>query len=233
MLEMKGPNCPEQEGPDFDVGASLIVMTRSDGQAIVLAGQKSGAVFALDPDTGRQIWKRKLGRGGIQGGVHFGMTVAGDTVFVPISDMAYPSDAEVYSEPATPGLYALDTISGTTLWAWRPTEDTCRGRRFCPPGLSAPQRVIGPHVLAGSLDDWLRAHDRKTGKVVWSLDTTLPVATINGVVGRGGSLNGLGAVARNGLIYLPSGYGIYDHMAGNVLLVLRRRPLATQHEGAR
>ena len=53
------------------------------------------------------------------------------------------------------------------------------------------------------------------------LDTTLPVATINGVEGRGGSLNGLGAVARNGFVYVPSGYGIYDHMPGNVLLVLR------------
>ncbi|MDH3643245.1 MAG: PQQ-binding-like beta-propeller repeat protein, partial [Gammaproteobacteria bacterium] len=205
------------------IGASLIAMTRSDGRDILLAGQKSGAVFALDPDSGEQIWKRKPGRGGIQGGVHFGMAVAGDLVYVPISDMTYPSDAEVYSDPPAPGLYALNTISGDTVWSWRPTEDTCHGRPFCDPGLSAPPTVIGNYVLAGSLDGLLRVHDRLTGKIVWALDTTLPVATINGVPGRGGSLNGLGPVANNGLIYLPSGYGIYDHMAGNVLLVLRQR----------
>ncbi|MCZ6709364.1 MAG: PQQ-binding-like beta-propeller repeat protein [Gammaproteobacteria bacterium] len=223
MQAVKGPNCPEPEGPDYDIGASVIVATRSDGKDIVLAGQKSGAVFALDPDSGKLIWKRKPGRGGIQGGIHFGMAVAGDLVYVPVSDMAYPSDAQVYSEPPAPGLYALNTLSGDTVWQWRPTQDTCHGRRFCDPGLSAPPTVIGDYVLAGGLDGWLRVHDRHTGRIVWSLDTTLPVKTINGVPGRGGSLNGLGAVARQGLIYLASGYGIYDHMPGNVLLVLRER----------
>jgi polyvinyl alcohol dehydrogenase (cytochrome) len=223
MQVVKGPNCPEQEGPDFDIGASLIVMTRSDGKEIVVAGQKSGAVFALDPDSGKQVWRSKPGRGGIQGGVHFGMAAAGDVVFVPISDMTYPSDAEVYTDPPTPGLYALNALTGGVKWAWHPSGDTCGERRFCDPGLSAPPTVIGDYVLAGGLDGWLRVHDRHTGAVVYSLDTTLPVQTINGVVGRGGSLNGLGAVARQGLVYLPSGYGIYDHMAGNVLLVLREK----------
>ena len=224
MSAVKGANCPEEEGPDYDIGASLIAVTRSDGRDVVLVGQKSGAVFALEPDSGQLIWQRKPGRGGIQGGVHFGMAVAGDTLFVPISDMAYPSDAQVYSEPPVPGLYALNTITGETLWQWRPTEDTCHGRPYCHPGLSAPPTVIGNYVLAGALDGWLRVHDRRTGKIVWSLDTTVSVRTINGVPGMGGSLNGLGAVARDGLIYLPSGYGIYDHMPGNVLLVLRERP---------
>jgi polyvinyl alcohol dehydrogenase (cytochrome) len=73
------------------------------------------------------------------------------------------------------------------------------------------------------LDGWLRVHDARTGKIVWSVDTTKTVSTINEVAGRGGSINGLGAVAKDGLVYLPSGYGIYDHMAGNVLLVFRER----------
>ena len=53
---------------------------------VLIAGQKSGEVHALDPETGKLLWQRKLGRGGIQGGVLVGMSVVGETVFVPISD---------------------------------------------------------------------------------------------------------------------------------------------------
>ncbi|NIT63019.1 MAG: PQQ-binding-like beta-propeller repeat protein, partial [Gammaproteobacteria bacterium] len=60
MLEIKGPNCPEEEGPDYDFGASVVIVSRAAGD-LLLAGQKSGAVFALDPDTGKQIWTRKPG----------------------------------------------------------------------------------------------------------------------------------------------------------------------------
>ena len=223
MQETKGPNCPEQEGPDYDFGASVVIAKPKEGGELLLAGQKSGAVYALDPATGRQIWMRKPGRGGIQGGVHFGMAVSGDVVFVPISDMAYPSDADVYDDPATPGLYALNVATGEPLWQWLATEDLCAGRPYCHPGLSAPPTVIGDYVLAGALDGWLRVHDARTGKIVWSVDTTKAGSTINEVAAQGGSINGLGAVAKDGLVYLPSGYGIYDHMAGNVLLVFRER----------
>jgi polyvinyl alcohol dehydrogenase (cytochrome) len=223
MLEVKGPNCPEEEGPDYDFGASVVIASRADGSDILLAGQKSGAVFALNPDNGEQIWTRKPGRGGIQGGVHFGMAVAGELVFVPVSDMTYPSDAEVYDTPPAPGLYALNVSTGAVVWQWLASEDLCDGRPYCHPGISAPPTVIGDYVLAGALDGWLRVHEARTGKVVWSLDTTRPVTTINAVSAQGGSLNGLGAVAKDGLVYLPSGYGIYDHMAGNVLLVFRER----------
>jgi outer membrane protein assembly factor BamB len=60
--------------------ATLLILS-IEGKDIVLAGQKSGEVFGLDPDnSGKILWRRKLGRGGIQGGVHFGMAVDGDTL---------------------------------------------------------------------------------------------------------------------------------------------------------
>jgi polyvinyl alcohol dehydrogenase (cytochrome) len=223
MLPTNGPNCPENEGPDYDFGSSMVLAKGSDGREVLLAGQKSGAAFAIDPDTGEMLWKNKVGRGGIQGGVHFGMAAAGGTVFVPVSDMIYAEDAEVYTDPAVPGLYALDIVTSDLLWSWKPTEDTCNGNPICDPGLSAPPTIIGDYVLAGALDGWLRVHNRHSGDLVWSLDTTQPIEGINGVLGKGGSLNGTGPVAYNGRIYLASGYGMYDHMPGNVLIVLQEK----------
>ncbi len=55
-------NCPEEDGPDYDFGAATILATTSGGKDLVLAGQKSGEVYALDPDAGGTVlWRKKLG----------------------------------------------------------------------------------------------------------------------------------------------------------------------------
>jgi polyvinyl alcohol dehydrogenase (cytochrome) len=41
---------------------------------------------------------------------------------------------------------------------------------------------------------------------------------VNGVPGRGGSLNGPGATIAGGMLYVSSGYGLFNYMPGNVLL---------------
>ena len=46
-----GPNCPENHGPDADFGAPPILVSREGKPDLILAGQKSGMVFALDPDN--------------------------------------------------------------------------------------------------------------------------------------------------------------------------------------
>lgn len=54
-------NCPKNLGPDFDFGASPILQTLPDGRRVLLAGQKSGQVFAHDPDrNGALVWKAAL-----------------------------------------------------------------------------------------------------------------------------------------------------------------------------
>ena len=40
-------NCPENEGPDVDYAASTILATAADGRDVVLAGQKSGMMYAM------------------------------------------------------------------------------------------------------------------------------------------------------------------------------------------
>jgi len=44
------PNCPEESGPDFDFGSSPVLRTLPNGKQIIVAGQKSGVVWGLDPD---------------------------------------------------------------------------------------------------------------------------------------------------------------------------------------
>lgn len=44
-------NCPAPPGPDLDFGMAPMLVTRTDGKDILVAGQKSGVVRALDPDA--------------------------------------------------------------------------------------------------------------------------------------------------------------------------------------
>src|SRR6516165_3467125 len=67
-------NCPKEPGPDVDFGASPILYTLPDGRQVILAGQKSGAVYALDPDNkGKTMWSMQVGAGSALGGVEWGL----------------------------------------------------------------------------------------------------------------------------------------------------------------
>ncbi len=209
-------NCPPENGPDYDFGAATILATDSSGKDIVLAGQKSGEVFGLDPDAGgKLLWRNKLGRGGIQGGVHFGMAVTGDTLFAPMSDF---DGGPRWPGIARPGMFAVDIKTGKQLW-YTETTDICAGRDYCQPGLSAAASAIDGAVVGGAMDGHLRAYDATTGKVIWDLDTAVPFTTLNGEKSHGGSFGGAaGPVFKGNMMFLSSGYGIYFHMPGNVLL---------------
>ena len=209
-------NCPPENGPDYDFGAATILVTTIAGNDVLLAGQKSGEVFALDPDkNGEIIWRKKLGRGGIQGGVHFGMTSIGDVLYVPISDFI---GGDRWPGEPHPGMYALNINNGDLVWQ-TPAQDICEGREFCQPGLSAAATSIPGAIFAGAMDGHLRAYDDSTGVVLWDYDTAQEYTTVSGAKGFGGSLGGAsGPVFKDGMLYVNSGYGIYFHMPGNVLL---------------
>ena len=209
-------SCPPEKGPDFDFGAGTLLFTAADGTQLVVGGQKSGDVHALSPDTGALVWKTKVGRGGIQGGVHFGIAANSEAVFVPITDM---SDGRVYNSPDRPGMHAVDGLTGKPLW-YSPSPIVCAGRAFCHPGNSQSISVIGDVVVAGAMDGVARIHAVESGNLLWQYDSTTEHTTVNGTVARGGSMGGGAApVAENGLLVLSSGYGIYNHMPGNLLLV--------------
>jgi polyvinyl alcohol dehydrogenase (cytochrome) len=213
-------NCPEENGPDFDFAAGMILVSLADGSELVLAGQKSGDVMGIDPDTGITRWRTTVGRGGVQGGVHFGMAADGMRVYVPINDMIYPEDTTRYQfeTPPRPGLFALDPATGEELWA-QPADNVCpSANSFCDPGISAAVTAIPGAIIAGHMDGRLRIYAAEDGSVLWEFDTLRTFTTVSGEPAQGGSMSGGGPAVADGMLYVNSGYGIYMHMPGNVLL---------------
>jgi polyvinyl alcohol dehydrogenase (cytochrome) len=214
------PNCPEEDGPDLDFGASPILVERPGGGSLVLAGQKSGVVYALDPDRGGEVvWKRRVGRGGMLGGIHWGMTVAGDRVYVPVSDRP---DGHEYRDPARPGLAALDIGTGEVSWQVDVPGDCPRDVPGCHAGLSAPASSTGNRVLTGGLDGHLRIFDAGTGQVVFDRDLREAFPGAPAQV-RGGAVDAAGPVVAGGLVLVNSGYPQHNQTPGNALFALRPR----------
>ena len=69
----RGANLPDAPGPDYDFGSSVILRDIGGGKQILLAGQKSGILWGLDPDNkGKILWQIKLGAGSALGGIEWG-----------------------------------------------------------------------------------------------------------------------------------------------------------------
>ncbi len=210
-------NCPEENGPDLDIGAPPILVSLPDGRDVLVVGQKSGVVHALDPQAkGAVLWQRKIGHGGYAGGVHWGMAVAGETVFAPNADTYFggPTDA-----PRFPGLFALDVATGAQKW-FTPAVDGCKpeDKPACDPGFSAPATAVPGLVFAGAFDGQLRAFDSQSGKVLWTYATNREFTSVSGRKAHGGSIESAGPVVANGYVLVNSGYLFGSRMPGNVLL---------------
>lgn len=224
-----GLNCPH-EGRllDHDFGASIVLAKRPDGRDVVLAGQKSGSLYALDPDDqGKVLWKRSFGAGSLIGGIHWGLAYDGARVFAPMN--TFPGqDGKDAGEVS--GLHAVSVETGNEIWAYYPQPD-CTGERkarvrTCASviGLTGAPAVIAGAVVEGSADGFLRAFDANTGELLFQYDTTQPLKTANGVPGIGGSLDNASIVAANGYLFVNSGYGIIGgETAGNLFLAFHAK----------
>jgi polyvinyl alcohol dehydrogenase (cytochrome) len=210
-------NCPEEDGPDFDFGAPPLLLTLSSGRDILLAGQKSGFVHALDPGKrGALVWKKRIGLGGFLGGIHWGMTADGDTLYAPNADTNLFNK---WQGERTPGLFALNAENGEQIWYTR-ARDVCaeEDKPACDPGLSAAANAIPGAVFAGGLDGHLRAYDSLTGDIIWDFNTAREFETLSGEIARGGSIESDGVAIANGHVLINSGYLFGGRMPGNILL---------------
>ncbi|MCW1383688.1 PQQ-binding-like beta-propeller repeat protein [Novosphingobium sp. KCTC 2891] len=215
--EAHSPNCPDDSGPDADFGAGTMLAKGTDGHDYVIAGQKSGWAYGINPDTGALVWKQRVGRGGVVGGIHFGLAAADGKAFIPVSDVP---DGRTHDIEARPGIYALDVATGAYVWRAPSTDTVCNGRTFCHPGYGGSITSTNGLVLAGANDGYLRIYDAGDGHVLWETDTTRPVVTVDGTTAHGGSIGGGTApIAYKGMVIANSGYGFAGKMPGNVLLV--------------
>jgi polyvinyl alcohol dehydrogenase (cytochrome) len=216
-------NCPVGFGPDLDFTAPPVLVRGRHGRDVLVAGQKSGDFFGVDPDgQGRLVWSTRLSRGDARtaGGFQFGMAVERERVFVPILDfpMSYV-DAQAASRLAgtvsRDGLYALDADTGHLVWS-APASSYCR-KASCPGNQAAALAIPGV-VFAGATDGMIRAFDSHTGRPFWEYDTTAPVVTLNGERAHGGTIAGSAVMVADGMLYVNSGYGGITGAPGNVLL---------------
>ncbi|HXP87280.1 MAG TPA: PQQ-binding-like beta-propeller repeat protein [Bryobacteraceae bacterium] len=210
-------DCP---GPDYDFGSSAILERVPNGGAngrdLVLAGQKSGVVYALDPDAkGRIVWQVRVGKGGVNGGVQWGMASDGKNVYAATSDVVRRGAAG-YDPAQGGGLTALRISDGAKVWYAAPPA--CDAKKGCSPAQSAAVTAIPGVVFAGSLDGHVRGYSAEDGKVLWDFDTAREFQTVNGVKASGGGVDGPGPVVVNHMLLVGSGYARTGGMGGNVLL---------------
>lgn len=213
----RGPNCPEEDGPDFDLGASAVLIDRGGENDLVLLGQKSGKTYGVRAQSGELLWTRKVGRGGTMGGVHWGMSSDGERLYVGVSDQ--PTNNRYAEGESAPGVQALEPETGKVIWRYL-TPDLCPEAKtyLCHNGISAAVSSSPGLVYAGSMDGWLRILDGMTGSVLWEFDTARSYSTVNGTEGRGGAIESDGPVVDGGDVFVSSGYDKWGEYPGNVLL---------------
>jgi polyvinyl alcohol dehydrogenase (cytochrome) len=200
-----------------------------EGKEMLLAGQKSGMVYALDPaDEGKILWQKRVAKGGLNGGVQWGMASDGQKVYAATGDArkAPQSPAERlaslignanFDPTAGGGLTALRLTDGSQAW-FAPPQTCDPPKPGCSPAQEAAVTMIPGVVFSGSLDGHMRAFDAENGKVLWDFDTARDYTAVNGVPAKGGSLDGAGPVISGGMIFINSGYPRNGGMTGNVLL---------------
>jgi polyvinyl alcohol dehydrogenase (cytochrome) len=208
-------NCPPKAGPDLDFGMAPVLTKKKDGHDILIAGQKSGVVHALDPASGKLIWKLRIGKGGALGGIHWGMATDGKYVYAANADNFIALDRSDSTIKASPGIYAIDVNDGKMIWA---TGSPACQSKGCIPANSAAPSVTPGIVFAGTLDGHIRAYATSNGNIVWDFDTNKEFETVNGIKGKGGSIDGPPPLIADGMIFLNSGYGMFGQTPGNVLL---------------
>ncbi len=220
-------NCPFESGPDYDFGSPAILLR---GGERLLAGQKSGIVYALDAAReGAILWQTRVGEGGLNGGVQWGMATDGEHVYAATSDVGRarwtgdPFDTRRYilDPKRGGGLTALRVTDGSRVWHASAAPCPDGAPAGCSPAQPGAVTLIPGAVFATSNDGHVRAHATDDGRVLWDFATAREFATVNGVPARGGSLDGPGVVVADGLVLVSSGYPRNGGMPGNVLLAFR------------
>jgi polyvinyl alcohol dehydrogenase (cytochrome) len=197
-------NCPRPLGPDYDFGASPILHALGNGHRLLIAGQKSGIVWAHDPDAhGAVRWQVDLApnRPSEQGGIVWGGAADDDTVYFGLN---------------SGGIVALAVADGHRKW-FTPLQPVALRAEHR--GQSGPLTLIPGVVFSGGWDGVIRALATQDGRVVWQFDTMAGFDTVNAVPAKGGSMGAAGPTVAGGMLFVPSGYvGVQGGVPGNVLL---------------
>ena len=163
-------------GPDYDFGAApqlLDVTIDGTARKLVLAGQKSGKLWALDRMTGEQVWSDSLGAGAVGGGFMAGASIDGAGVY------AWANNAFTYAAPDSSmmDIAAFEPATGKVLWKKVHAQSA---------GVTTAGFAAGGYYFVGSLDGLIRAYKTNTGDLAW---TSEPMGSIStSIVLSGGKM---------------------------------------------
>jgi polyvinyl alcohol dehydrogenase (cytochrome) len=197
----------------FEFASPAVLASMPGGKEVLLAGQKSGVIYALDPDrAGELLWETRVGQGGSMGGVEMGFAAADGVIYVPVSD------SEVKPPHLPGGIVALAVATGRTLWRAPAITPKCSwGEYECNGAQASSPAAIPGVVFSGSWDGHMRAYSTKDGTVVWDVDTAKSYPAVNGVTALGGAISGYPVIVAYGMVYVTSGAASMTH-PGNALL---------------
>ena len=219
----RGPNCiilEDTNSVDFDFGGPAILV-ETDDEDLLIAGQKSGDLWALDPNTGALVWNQRVGEGTALGGNHWGIATNTERAFMTVND---PGGMNGNSRP---GIYSYFVGTGEPSWFYEVQAECNEGRserlRRCESlyGFSATPLSVDGAVITGGLDGRLFVFNSESGELIYEYDTVRDYETVNGVDGYGGSIDSHSISAGSGMVFVGSGYGQFRQVPGNVLLAFK------------
>jgi polyvinyl alcohol dehydrogenase (cytochrome) len=204
--------CPDADAPDVDFSVSPVLVTSQNGREMLITGNKSGMIWALDPDQqGKTIWEQQVGKGSSGGGVLWGLAVDGERVYVPNGFF------DALSPDASGGMAAIALSNGHLIW--NTPNPPCGARKSCKPTHAAAVTAIPGAVFSGTMDGQLYAYSAEAGKILWQLNSVQDFSTVNGVKANGGSMSNAGVTVVGGMLFVHSGYSHHGAIIpGNVLL---------------
>jgi polyvinyl alcohol dehydrogenase (cytochrome) len=193
-------------GPDHDFGAPPILKELPNGKRVLVAGQKSGMVWAHDPDNkGAVVWKAPTSSGLAP--------ASGQIVWGGAAD-----EKNAYFGLHTGGIVALQLDNGERRWFTKIDPAPAVSKL---PGNEGSVSAIPGAVFAGGWDGVLRVLATDGGRVLWEYNMVQEYKTVNGVAAKGGSMVAAGPTVAGGMVFAGSGYpglGAGAGLPGNVLL---------------
>ena len=210
---------PDAGAAGTGFASAPVLRTLATGNQVLLAGQKSGVVYGLDPDHGGEtLWQTKLGDGGAVGTAAAGSSVGPPGVAGIPGGVAWGSAADhrnlyaavsgLLAQPANAAgsLTALDIKTGVARWHTPSPQPACAwGEHNCSHAQAQAVTVMPGSAFSGSMDGHLRAYSTIDGKILWDYDTAKEFQTKNGIRASGGPLDHGGATIVNGTVYINSG----------------------------
>lgn len=214
-------NCARLDAPDYDFAAPPILISTLTSD-LVIASQKSGVIYALDPNRdGLTVWEKRVSPGGTSGGIMFGASADDLHIYAALSDAQRIGNA---TDPNSGGgLVALRKDNGEL--EWKTPHPGCGSKRPCGQVQTAAVTSSPGLVFSGGIDGTLRAYSSKTGAILWSYDTAKPFDTVNGVKANGGSISDGGVAIAGSMLFTNSGYSHHSGIIpGNVFLAFELSP---------